>query len=43
MSDLLHVMDPGFQQQTVLLQMVYSIGACSPACQLILQHLLGLL
>ena len=43
MSDLFHIMNLGLQHQTVLLQLVDFIWACSPACQLILQHLFGLL
>lgn len=41
-SDLLHVLDPGLQQQDVLLQLVDFVCASPPAFQLILQHLLGL-
>lgn len=43
MSDLLHVMDMGLQQQDVFLQLVDFICSGPPALQLVLQHLLGLL
>lgn len=41
-SDLLQVLDPGLQQQDVLLQLMDFVCASPPAFQLILQHLLGL-